>query len=437
MLRYGIIYILLLFLPAVETRIPFLNYWDEAATLIILILCFADMVCNKQFQKSKVRVVLLFFLILCIGLAGNTLHKGLQNDRLTVVKDVLAFSKYFIIVCYFSNKMVQKKTQRQIVHKMARISKVILVITAAVALVSYFLKTSAFYTGEIRMVKCFRFVFTHPTFFVSSYVIILSVLIADSIRNNRLYIVINLFLLFLAQRTKGYIVIFFVLACFMVGESKIKKTVNRLFHSPRKKGAWKRYLAAGFIIVLGWLIGRAKIIQYFSWGMKAARPALYIVGLRIASSFFPFGAGFGTFASSLSGRSYSKLYDIFSLSSIDGLQRDAFSYMGDVFWPYVYGQIGFIGCGIYLYLMLTSMKIQIKNCITADVMLAVITLWVYALFASLAEAYFTNSSGVQFALVAGLILGACCCPNHAIMNRTQAQIFESGEKKNEKNDTAT
>ena len=52
-----------------------------------------------------------------------------------------------------------------------------------------------------------------------------------------------------------------------------------------------------------------------------------------------------------------------------------------------------------------AMEYIIKNRNISSVRLAQLVLWLYALVASTAEAYFTNSSGVQFAFVVVGLLG--------------------------------
>ena len=94
------------------------------------------------------------------------------------------------------------------------------------------------------------------------------------------------------------------------------------------------------------MLAKDKVAYYFSYGLTAARPALYLVGLRIVRDFFPIGSGFGTFASSLSGEYYSSLYGNYGISGVMGLTQTDYSYMADVFWPYIYGQLGVLGLSL-------------------------------------------------------------------------------------------
>ena len=187
-----------------------------------------------------------------------------------------------------------------------------------------------------------------------------------------------------------------------------KKIINNFF-------AWfsgglkmkRSYLIIGTVCIglIGFLIGKDKVQYYFSYGLSSARPALYITGIKIAIDFFPFGSGFGTFASSLSGKYYSNIYEQYGISNVDGLRRMKYAYMADAFWPYIYGQFGYIGLICYAKLLINLFKAHLRGLTNQDEAIAALILWVYALFSSTAETFFTNATAVQFALILSLFIG--------------------------------
>ena len=78
----------------------------------------------------------------------------------------------------------------------------------------------------------------------------------------------------------------------------------------------------------------------------------YVVALRIANDYFPFGSGSGTYAS-LPSRDYyfSPLYDIYGLSSMHGAARHFSGYLMDTFWPKILGEGGWFGFVAYLAML--------------------------------------------------------------------------------------
>lgn len=84
---------------------------------------------------------------------------------------------------------------------------------------------------------------------------------------------------------------------------------------------------------------------------KIARPALYYRAFEMASDFFPFGTGQGTYGSVPVNIVGSKVYSDYELDSIWGLGDDTdFSFKMDAHWASVLGEMGYIGILIYLLL---------------------------------------------------------------------------------------
>ena len=192
----------------------------------------------------------------------------------------------------------------------------------------------------------------------------------------------------------------------ILGEKKIYSFTGKVFSNKKNTmSKFKMWLIIVLFVLGTYIIGKSKIEYYLSYGLYAARPALYIVGLKIASDFFPFGSGFGTFASALSVKNYSKIYTQYGIQNTFGLVEGKSYFAADVFWPCIYGQFGTIGFLIYVKMMWNIIKRQMFDNISESKKIALIFVWLYALIASVAEAYFTNSSGVQMALIISLYIG--------------------------------
>lgn len=91
-----------------------------------------------------------------------------------------------------------------------------------------------------------------------------------------------------------------------------------------------------------------KIFNYFhlSFYTIEARAVLYATSFRIASDYFPLGAGFGTFGGWISCLYYSPLYIRYGINSVYGLQKGG-DFIMDTFWPYIIGQFGILGLMAY------------------------------------------------------------------------------------------
>lgn len=399
---YGILFAFLIFVNFFESYIPYFNYWDELFTIAIIFwLIFR---CRKISAKDIILWMALIGIVL-LGLLGNFIHPGIQENNSIIIRDILASTKFFIVTFALQNYHITFEKQKRLTKVAANISRITIIIMIIVAAIAYPFNTK-FYIDDIRIFKPFQFIFSHPTFLVTACVLMMTVLIADSVARNKVFIICNCIIIFLAQRDKGYVALALAIIILVLGENKCARYLNSIVESS-KKSIW-RWRAIGILsimVIAAYMIGREKINLYLGWGLTAARPALYIVGFRIASDFFPLGAGFGTFASTLSTRSYSRIYDMYHISGVLGLTREDFSYVGDVFWPYVYGQFGFVGLILYIQMIYCIVKRQLKNVMRSSDRLAVIYLWIYILVASTAEAYFTNATGVQSAIILSIFIG--------------------------------
>lgn len=121
-----------------------------------------------------------------------------------------------------------------------------------------------------------------------------------------------------------------------------------------------------FLSLVGFFLGGKNIIQKSNeyWNMyvnesggKMARIELYKASIKIATDYFPFGCGQGTFGSYPVRKYYSNVYYQYHLDKIYGLQPTAKVsnndfFLFDTFWSHIIGELGFIGTILYLLLWL-------------------------------------------------------------------------------------
>lgn len=402
---YALMFLWLIFYDFLESNIPLVNYWDELAML--LVLCWGACSFRKDLRLQKDEWIDwgCLVLLVVIGALGNLLHPGLQEAKVALVKDVVALCKFPIIFFVLSRRKVTQAKQEKIIADIAKVSRVIVVITLFAAVIGRFVDLD-FYDAIHRTKPAFKFLFSHQTFFVSSFVMIAAALIAESLERNRLYLVLICVLQFLTLRTKAYIFIAFLVPVILLGEVRVTKLLTVLFGTGKEKVKLGRlFLAAAVLLLMIFIVGKQRLMETIYRGLQVPRTALHVIGLKILVDFFPFGSGLGTFASYLSGRYYSNIYDLYGISNVVGMNREEYHFISDVFWPYIYGQFGIFGMLIYGKLIFSIFIRQFRASIADGSRLAVTVVWIYALIASTSEAYFTNGTGVQMALFLGLLIG--------------------------------
>lgn len=402
---YAALFLLLIFYDCFEAFVPMANYWDELATFFVL--CWGAWSVWREPKLSRREWCNwgCLVLLVVIGALGNLVHPGLQESKAAILKDVIALCKFPAIFFVLQRRTVSEEKHNEIIGTAAKLSRWIVLLTLVAVTVGYFVDLG-FYTDDVRILPSCTFIFTNPTFFISSYVMIAATMMAESIQKNRVYLLVDCLLLFLTQRTKGYIFIVFIVLFVLLGEKWITRILKVFFGSPEEKVKPGRMILA--VVALGlvfFVVGKPRLDRFLELGTRAARVALYVVGVKILVDFFPLGSGFGTFASHLSGKYYSNIYELYGVSNVWGLQKIFYNFVSDAFWPYIYGQFGVFGLLIYVKLILDIFFRQFRSRLTDGSRIAMAAVWVYALIASTSEAYFTNGTGVQMALFLTLIIG--------------------------------
>ena len=242
----------------------------------------------------------------------------------------------------------------------------------------------------------FKFIYSHATFLVASLVVLVSVMIADGLKKNKLYIILGLICLLFTLRSKPVIVVIFVLLCIYMRQHKALTVLS------------KKRLAFYFILTvsLSLYFMSGQILEYIKYGDTAARTAFYIFGIDIAINNFPLGSGFCTFASTLSHTYYSPLYYEYGMQNINGITEIDGSYAGDTFWPNIFAQYGLFGMFFYLLMLYFIYRsINSRVVVLSDKWIASMILLLYSFAAAFAESFYTNATGVIYAIVITYYVG--------------------------------
>lgn len=397
------LFIILVLENIIEKFIPVFAYLDESITILCGILILLKLSRPIKINKTYIKIGACFVIIALLGLISNMIFQ-IQDELIAVLKDVLAFSKFYVIflaslIC-FGNGIKERSYKR-----MCSFSKLYVVVLFAFAVLNVLLDLGMD-DGYRYGIKTYMFLYSHPTFMVSSVIAICTILVAEGKRKNMPYIVMAGVVIAAGLRNKGLIYLFVlvvtsvILKGFPGFRGKLKK-----FQLTKKR---KFQVSVGVLCAcaIGFYFAKSKILAYVSWGLTAARPALYIVSLSIMRDYFPLGSGFGTFASSLSGEYYSPLYYMYGIQNVSGLERDlGYAYIADTFWPYIFGQFGVFGTLIYFLSLY-----YVARCIISKYQgdkykfIASLSLFIYLVTGCFVESMMTNSFIALYALILGLYL---------------------------------
>lgn len=388
-----ILYLLILFSNCLEGYLPFINYLDELLVLAILFLALfkvfvvGNSVGRMWNRYDHILAVLLAGLLLT-GVLSSAFGEGIPSG-IGVLKDVLLVTKFFL--CYLCGKLSFVNIDRnRMLKQMRAITKCSIIFIFVCGVLSLFFDMGM--GDEVRFgIRAYRFLYTHYTFLVYAVVVMIGVISAKKEKGNGKYLFMALCILVMTLRTKavafGVVCILFLLIEKFGRELKLR-----------------HYLLAGGVgLAAAW----GKIGEYLSYGFSYnMRNGLYAAGIRLAAEHFPLGSGFCTFGSNLSYEYNKQFYYKIHLTSYQGFDMGA-PVISDVFWPYIYGQFGVAGMILYICMLLMvflSIKEELRGEETAHFRGANLIL-IYLLLASVAEAMFTNNSGVFSAFLLAACLG--------------------------------
>ena len=382
-----IMFYILIFQNALENYFKAFGILDEAISLILLLYGIYMIIFNSKkvkIDKHNVQIIICSIVIGAIGLTGNMIYK--YQETIPLIKDGIALFKgiitYICVPMFFMDLKVSDYLE--IINKHLKIISVSVLI---LVLGNFIFDIFPHY--EIRFgIKSQQIFFSHPTYLASFSALLVGLLSVNlkKHKENKIYIFISLIILTTTLRFKAiafipiYMYMFYIV---IIKERKlqIKDIV--------------------ILCILGGIFAATQIREYVQ-NPDWARSALSITSLKIGRDHFPIGTGFGTYASWVSGESYSKIYDIYGLNKVWGLSSDFYWFVADTFWPMIIGQFGFIGLAIYTFIIYKIYR-NIKNNDNLYYYFGQILLLLYLLVLSVAEASFSGPIVVIYMVFIGLL----------------------------------
>lgn len=391
---FVITYIFLLIEDILQQYISGLGYFDEAIAFIAIILIFFNLK-KIKYNYSYKGVLLCLLMVLIIGITGNIIY-NYQKDTMGIFKDILAIIKFPICIVGYSflpNNQISKTNR-----KITLVSKTFVLVLFSCAIYTYLFHSSLFSSGERNGILMYTFLYSHNTFLVTSVVSCMAIFVAQGKNSKvtKVYIFICILLLLSTGRFKVLAPIVFLFICYFLFSKNKQRSLLWL----------KLIVGLSVVLIVSLYIAMPRIEDYIYYGETAARSAFYMYGIEIANNSFPIGSGFCTFASSLSYKYNSLLYKIYGLYGISGLTiEEGGAYAADTYWPYIYGQFGYIGLFFYILMLYYVVKSSFSQNKELDsIACSKMLLLVYAINAAFAEAFFTNASAVIFAVIFAVYL---------------------------------
>lgn len=389
---------------------------EEIVGLFGACLGIYDIIVIRKGRPSKdqlwIGVPLLMFI--AVGLAGNLIYqyqplKCVIIDLYTNLKFFFAIGTGYYLFASLEWEEIKKTAQWN--------ARVITLLLFALFLVD---RLFGIWPGQVRFgIPSTLLFFEHFIFLSAVMAFLLALMTVFYDKKNIPYIIMALTIMAFTLRTKSlistavYVAMFFF---FLVFQWKLR--------------IWHILTAFLGCIALGWNSIRFYFVDLSG---HSARSVILQKSFAVMRDYFPIGTGFGTFGSEMATRYFSPVHikynfnDYFELrdpsdieNTLQLIKRDKWlleeyqknpektiqmgHFIGDQFWPTIFGQAGFMGTAA----LLVALGALLKRCLDVRkynlyAYVGVLFVIIYLILSSTAEKAFHNPTAVPLALVLGIV----------------------------------
>lgn len=393
------LYVFFIFFNPLSSFISYSNYFDEVLCITFIFGALIKIITRggRIKKDDKFYVFLIILLISVIGFISNIVYDYML-DVSVIARDYVQTFK-FALTFISATYLLEKYKNAQLKKYMILVSKIILTIFFIFGALSIFVDLGM--GDSIRYgLRSYKFIYTHYTYLVFNVVLVSSVIMCENKKNIKYYI-FSVFTLLATLRTKALMYI------------AIVALISIIFYFQRNKKQLKlktifkaRYVIPSMLLII--MLGKTKILEYMSWGMNnSIRVGMHFIGAKIALKHFPLGTGFGTYGTNISYNANSSLYNIagYGYLNYKHLLDYGYATISDVYWPSIYVQFGIIGCILFITSIIFIVRMIVTNQ-KSDIRekKAMLSIVLYIIVASVAEASFSNETGVFAPIVIAIMM---------------------------------
>lgn len=370
------------------------SYWDEVLSILLIpVLIFISVKNKIIIKKSLIGIISPFIAFICIGLISNILADIV--DIKIAIQDLFLNMK-FIMVLFLYILLYKDMDMKQIKRRYCRHLHFITMILFILFLIDKVMNLFPVY--EVRFgINSEQLFFAHPTFASASYWFLMLMLILFDDGESNVYFVILIILNCFTLRYKAIATTMLFISVVLLVKFK---TLNKMKYI---------CISLGILSVGIFAYDQLEFYYFGQYARLMPRGAILVTSIEILKDYFPFGTGFASFGSYLSGVNYSPVYSMYGISSIYGMTVNNFEALSDNYWPMVIGQTGFLGFMAQLFIW-RGIWICVRKYKDVDskVFISGIGVLVFLIISSTSESAMVNPIGIALAIVLGVVLSQEC-----------------------------
>lgn len=392
LLLFLLFFYFFLFRDFLERTISIFQYVDELTALTAIPIFFLRLKQTKfKLKLSKVRAGCARYITLLAAIGLLSTFWFCYQPMIAVLSDLCLVVKFWLAI-YVGKSFLRGFVCQKNAHSIFVHIKLMTWFYAALIISDHV--SGGLFRANIRYgLRSTHLFYSHPTVFAGCCVLLAVILLSirSWIKGSEKYLVILLFMTCTTLRSKAVAVAVVIALIYY-------------FSYIRKKQISLKTVV--IFVPLVALIGWAQIEYYFFSSIQSgsARYQLLVNSIEIANDHFPFGAGFATFGSYYSGVYYSPLYAMYGISNIRGLSPSNTAYISDSFWPMILAQFGWFGLITYcIAVFMLFRRIQDMRSDSKAFYASGLSILMYLLITSMAEAAFVHPQAIPFAIWLGVL----------------------------------
>ena len=332
------------------------DFIDEICATLLFILFGYSLFKSQEWliNKAFLTTIGVFLFYLCYSLCINS------NTKAAIITDfIIQFKPYLALFCVYSLRPHFSTNQKKILRIICVFFWLILLILACI---------------EIFKPHTLSNVMAHATYFAAGVIAtsLCFLYTGDFSMKDRILFIIMLSIGLISGRSKFY----------------------------------------GFFTLSVMVIIYFSNINHFKLNIKTiilliiTRFVLYTTSIQILIDYFPFGCGFGSFATYASGLYYSHIYNQYGIENVWGISKSFYSFIADTYYPSL-AQFGFVGIMLYITFWIYVFKkalIFFQHTKQAKLMIIVLLLICFFGIEGTSDSTITTHRGLFMMMMIGLML---------------------------------
>lgn len=356
-LLWNIIVYLFVFQRALTGISSVFSYMDEVFTIIVIAMIILNSIYrSKIFSRTEILILFLLGIACVIGVMGNISSRVLIKGY-PIIVDIISMLKVWI--AYYAVVVTSWKVYAydKLIISLAKTGRLIVWIMLCCLAISQVIDIGM--TASARLgIKSFQFIYNVPGNFSKMFYFLIPLLTADlyykSSKYKKVMIFFALFVWASTMRSRAFafIAVYLIMALYFFSingrkwKEEFRKKIKLIYVIP--------------VMLVAVAISWNQLIFYFTTATQA-RSLLLRYGIMTMITYFPLGAGFGTFGSDIAATHYSPLYSKYGFNAIYGMRQGEEYFLNDNYWPMIMGQFGVIGTLLVFIVVYRFMKMVLQD----------------------------------------------------------------------------